>query len=154
MLDDDDELIKNDNSVLIEEFLNKNYKIDGNYSINGNVVNAPNARIKLINNNIHELTNGLFEFGEVRSFICRRTSITTLKGGPKKVDSFSCGFCPGLKSLEGAPQIITEEFSCESCKNLTSLKGLPNIIDGDLECTHCPSLKSLKGAPKKNKRNI
>lgn len=151
LLDDEEELVNNDNGILIKEFLDKNYKIDGNYSIDGNIVNAPNARVQFINNsnNIHELTNGLFEFGDVRSFICRRTSITSLKGGPKKVDFFSCGFCQELKSLEGAPQIIDGEFTCESCKKLTSLKGLPNIVNGHLECTHCHSLKSLRGAPKK-----
>lgn len=149
LLDDEEELVNNDNNILIKEFLSKNYEIDGDYSIDGNIVNAPKARIKFINNNIHELTNGLFEFGEVRSFTCRRTAITTLKGGPKKVNLFSCEFCQELKSLEGAPQYIGNGFSCSSCKKLTSLKGLPSVINGDLDCTHCHSLKSLEGAPKK-----
>lgn len=149
LLDDEEDIISNnDNIIMIEQFLKDNYEIDGKYSIDGNIVNAPAARIKLINKNCDTLTNGLFEFGEVYNFICRRSSIKTLKGAPKSVYSFSCSFCQELTNLEGAPQYIAEFFTCEGCKKITSLKGLPDVVSGELECANCASLKTLKGGPK------
>lgn len=148
LLDDEDDLV-NDNTVLIEQFLKDNYKIDGTYTIKNGVVDAPETTFKISNLNLKQLTNGLFKFGKVRSFICTKSSITSLKGAPEEVGYFSCRLCKNLKTLEGAPKKVDDMFNCRSCDNLKSLKGAPEFIDGDFNCGNCKSLTTLKGAPKK-----
>lgn len=148
ILDDEEDLV-NDNTVLIDQFLKDNYKIDGEYTIKNGVVDAPTARFKIANLKMKQLTNGLFKFGSVREFICSRSAIITLKGAPKTVDYFSCRLCSNLKSLEGAPEKVSDIFNCRLCERLKTLEGAPEFIDGDFNCSNCPSLISLKGAPKK-----
>ena len=141
--------------ILIEEFLETNYKIAGSYDIkvtkNGSVVDV-NCGVEVINKNIISLTNGLFEFGEVSGwFLCSNCkSLTSLKGAPKKVEEdFWCRGCDSLKTLEGAPKEVECDFDCSNCKSLTSLKGAPEKVDGDFYCNNCDSLKSLEDAPEK-----
>lgn len=150
LLDDEDDLISSDNS-LIEQFLKDNYNIDGSYTIKNGIVDAPDSAIKLKNLKLKHLTNDLFKFGSVREFICSRSAIITLKGAPKTVDYFSCRLCGNLKSLEGAPEKVSGVFNCRLCERLKTLEGAPEFIDGDFNCSNCPSLISLKGAPKKIK---
>lgn len=148
LLDDEDDLVNNDD-VIIHQFLKDNYKIDGTYTIKNGVVDAPETKFKISNLKLKQLTNGLFKFGKVRSFICTKSSITSLKGAPEEVDYFSCRFCNKLTSLKGAPKKIKDMLNCRSCDKLKSLEGSPEFIDGDVNCSNCPSLTSLKGAPKK-----
>ena len=117
--------------ALIKEFLGENYFIDS-YEIkttNNKLVVNVKGNVKVINNDITSLTNGFFEFGEVRG-------------------NFDCARCESLKTLEGAPQKIGKDFNCFRCKSLTTLEGCPEKVDGDFYCSHCYKLKSLKGAPK------
>lgn len=145
---DDEDLINDDNTILIDQFLKDNYNIDGTYTIKNGIVDV-NGSIKLINPNIKQLTNGVFKFRKVHSFICSKTSITSLEGAPEEVGYFSCRLCKNLKTLEGAPKKVEDMFNCRSCNNLKSLKGSPEFIDGDFNCGNCNKLTSLKGAPKK-----
>ena len=136
--------------ALTEEFLKKNYKIDGSYTIKGGVVDIKGS-ITVINKDITQLTNGLFRFGKVEGYFdCRYSkSLKSLEGAPEEVGlSFICSYCDSLTSLEGAPQQVGLGFFCASCKSLKSLKGAPERVGKIFHCDHCYSLKSLKGAPK------
>lgn len=81
------------------------------------------------------LTNGLFEWGEVKG-------------------DFSCSDCKKLRSLEGAPKKVDGNFDCSSCGYLYTLEGAPEYVLGNFDCSDCPSLKSLVGAPKKVGKNF
>lgn len=162
LLDDEEELVNDDNTVLIEQFLKDNYEISGSYTIKNGVVDVI-GKIKLSNKSLKHLTNNLFKFGTVKGkFICASSDITSLEGAPDQVeyfscrrcnnllslkyspkyvsDTFACSNCPKLKNLEGAP-IEVNNFYCYDCASLSSLKGLPKKISGDLECNGCPKLK-------------
>lgn len=166
LLDDEDDLISSDNSV-IEQFLKDNYEIIGSYKIINKVVNVM-GDIRLINKNATELTNKLFSFGKISGkFICSNSNINTLIGGPYETKSFSCVNCINLKSLKGAPKTtvifncshceriqnlkfspkIVDDFLCNFCVKLQSLEGAPKIVKGDFECNRCPSLKNLDYLP-------
>ena len=140
--------------VLVKEFLETNYEIDGSYTIkdtNKGFVVDINGDIDVKNENIVTLTNEFFKFGVVSgSFDCRGCkSLKTLKGAPQKVSNdFNCSGCDSLKTLIGAPEKVGWDFNCFSCKSLTTLEGAPEKVDGDFYCSHCYKLKSLKGAPK------
>ena len=121
-----------DHEALIKEFIEENYKTNGSYTIKatnkGFIVDVRgNTMVK--NKNITSLTNGLFEFGEIRS-------------------DFFCDYCPSLKTLEGAPKEVYGYFYCNCCDSLTSLKGAPKEVGRDFDCTECKLLTSLEGAPK------
>ena len=66
LLDDEDALI-NDNTALIEQFLNDNYIIKGTYTIKNKIVDI-NGSVRIswdTQSDITELTNGMFEFGAI-----------------------------------------------------------------------------------------
>ena len=114
-----------------EEYINNNYIINGLLSfenVNGTCMVNCDSHVKVKNKDIEKLTDG-FVWGKVRGI-------------------FDCGFCPNLKSLEGAPKEVDEDFYCYNCVNLTSLKGAPKEVGGTFSCVHCENLTSLKGAPK------
>lgn len=148
--DDNKELILND----IKKFIDDNYgglNIDrckfifdekkDKYVINCNQPVILKIRAK-------QLTNGLFEWGEVKSlFDCSGSPITSLEGAPKHVDGgFDCSKCPKLESLEGAPKWVGATFDCRECDKLENLKGSPEYVGWSFRCSKCPKLKSLKGA--------
>ena len=56
---------------------------------------------------------------------------------------FSCSRCYLLKSLEGAPEKISNDFYCGRCTSLKSLVGFPKEVGGSLYCKRCTSLKSF-----------
>ena len=148
---DDVEDIVNDDTVLIEQFLNDNYIIEGTYDINGNVVDVK-GHVIVKNEKIESLTNGLFRFGTVKgNFYCTGCpKLKTLEGAPKKVGlDFYCYDCSNLVSLKGAPELVIGDFDCDECKNLKDLKGAPELVGGRFDCTKCVGLKSLEGAPRK-----
>ena len=66
---------------------------------------------------------------------------------PKKVKNFDCSLCD-LKSLVGAPEIVTGDFTCWNSALLTTLNGAPEKVGGDFDCSCCDSLKSIKSLPK------
>ena len=140
--------------AVIEEFLKKNYRIKGSYTIketkSGFVVDVK-GDVKVKNKNIASLTNELFEFGVVsgdfKCFDC--SSLTSLEGAPREVGKeFNCNGCNSLRTLEGAPEKVIDYFDCSSCPSLTTLEGAPKEVGG-LNCSHCESLISLEGTPQK-----
>ena len=170
---DDVEDIANNDTILIEKFLNDNYEIEGSYAIKDGVVDV-NGDIIVKNKNIESFTKGLFRFRSVTGgfscssclnikslngvpeeigkwFNCYKCDeLTSLEGAPKKVGgNFECSLCHKLKSLEGAPKKVGMGFYCIQCKNLASLKGAPREVGKSFWCDNCPKLKSLEGAPDK-----
>ena len=145
---------------LIEDFIKENYEVENSpyyyerslqIKKKGNkyIVSAKSG-VKVTNKNITELTNGVFEWGEVEGrFLCSDcTSLKSLEGAPEKVGrSFYCLGCISLKDLKGAPKEIKYDFSCIDCTALKDLTGAPKEV-GFFSCRGCTSLKSLKGAPK------
>ena len=140
---------------LIEDFIKENYNTTAKIQIKkkgDKYIVSTNGNVIVTNKNITELTNGLFEWGEVRGwFSCANcTSLKDLKGAPKEVgENFDCSDCTSLKDLKGAPEKVEWNFYCYGCTSLQSLKGAPEKVDGDFDCQRCTSLKSLKGAPEK-----
>lgn len=88
---------------------------------------------------IREITNGLFEFGEVHGSVdFEGTQISSLEGSPRKVFGFfDCSECLNLASLEGSPELVTDNFYCAGCKKLKSLKGGPKTVEGSFYCNNC-----------------
>lgn len=170
LLDDEDELI-NDNTVLIEQFLNDNYIIKGTYTIKNGIVDVDgDVRISWdVQNDITSLTNNIFEFGNINGdfIVVECDKLESLKGGPKKVKyDFICSYCKNLKNLEYAPEQVGKNFEANYCVSLKSLKGLPKRVESlslsrcdgltDLEyisdaneyiLDSCKNLKSLNGLP-------
>lgn len=176
LLDDEDELV-NDNTTLIEQFLNDNYIIKGTYTIKNGIVDV-NGNIRIswdVQNDITSLTDDIFEFGTINGDfnINDCINLKTLKGGPKRVKGdFLCGYCEKLKSFEYAPYEIEGAFVTIDC-GVTSLKGLPkrikyigltqcdNLIDLDYipdadeyTLSDCTKLKSLKGLPQDHEYSL
>ena len=127
----------------ILKFLNENYEftlyddpvaLKEVIKIQDNIVDV-SCEVRIINNKITSLTNGLFEFGVVDGY-------------------FDCSDCPNLKSLKGAPKKVKRYFNCSNCNNLTSLEGAPKKIGGSFNCHNCPNLKSLEGSPVEVSRNF
>jgi hypothetical protein len=87
-----------------------------------------NGDIYVKNETLDDLTNGVFQWGEV--------------GG-----NFGCDHCRNLKSLEGCPKIVAKDFTCCACSSLITLEGCPKKVGGKIACRHCTHLKSLKGVP-------
>ena len=143
----------------ILKFLNENYEfilygdpvaLKEVIKIRDNIVDV-SCEVRVINNKITSLTNGLFEFGVIDEYFdCSNCeNLNSLKGAPKEVKGdFYCDKCNNLKSLEGAPEKIDGYFSCRNCNNLISLEGAPKEVGGYFSCRNCPDLKSLEGAPK------
>ena len=99
-LNENYEFILHDDSVALKEVI----------KIQDNIVDV-SCGVKVINNKIASLTNGLFDFGIVNG-------------------CFDCNNCNNLKSLEGAPEKVDGYFDCSDCKNLKSLEGTPKVIKG------------------------
>lgn len=120
----------------IKEFLKENYMSPSNAKIsrkpNENGLYVVDWTRDLIpkSDYIEQLTNGLFEFGEVNG-------------------KFSCSRRQKLKTLKGCPKIVKGDFNLSDCISLESLEGGPEIVHGTFEFSGCLSLTSLKGAPKK-----
>lgn len=152
LLDDEEELIKDD-TILIEQFLNDNYIINGTYRIKNKIVDV-NGIIRIswdVQSDITNLTNEMFEFGTINGdFIINDCiKLKTLKGGPKKVNGdFSCSFCENLKSFEYAPYEIDGCFLADAC-NITTLKGLPKHLNL-IRLSRCNKLIDLKYIPDAN----
>lgn len=108
--------------------------------------------LRVRNQGIDSLTNGLFEFGNVsHGFNCSGCRLLkSLEGAPKKTGGdFNCYMCLKIKTLEGAPEEVGGNFICYTCESLISLKGGPKEVEGDFRCYNCKKLKNLKDAPKK-----
>jgi hypothetical protein len=58
----------------------------------------------------------------------------------------SCDKITSLKPLKNSE--ILRYFICSGCSKLKSLEGAPKMISGTFVCNNCTSLKSLKYAPK------
>ena len=143
LLDDLEDLEKNSDNViekeLLEKFLDKNYRIDGKYTIKNGVVDVKGS-VTVKNRDLTELTNGLFVFGNIDdSFYCYSCEkLKSLKGAPKEVGkNFYCYECDNLKTLEGSPVSVGRSFYCSYCKSLTSLKGAPKKVGIDFHCGNC-----------------
>ena len=146
---DDVEDIANNDTILIEQFLEDNYEIRGTYVIKNGVVDVK-GYITVKNENIKSFTNDIFTFGVVtRGFYCYNCfNLKSLEGAPKEVNGdFYCVNCSKLTSLEGAPEEVKGIFNCSECSNLVSLKGAPKKVGWDFRSTGCPKLTSLEGAP-------
>ena len=149
----------------IEEFLKQTY---GDLS-NAEISRKPNkdglyivdwkSDLLIKNRKIEQLTNGLFEFGEVNGkFNCNSCqNLKTLKGSPKIVyGNFNCGYCSSLKSLKGGPQKVGGVFDFSACSSLTSLEGAPKQCEEVvswcmLKGRDAITFKSLKGCPQAQK---
>ena len=160
ILDIEDNMENLTEESLIEDFIKENYEIKhGNlqFKKKGDKYIVSTKGIVLVkNNNITALTNGLFEWGEVKSFYCVGcTSLQSLKGAPKKAGwNFSCVECTSLQSLKGAPKEVGGYFYCYYCASLKDLKGSTEKVGMSFDCNDCTSLKSLEGAPKKVGRSF
>lgn len=150
LLDDETELV-NDNTTLIEQFLNDNYIIKGTYTIKNGVVDV-DGDVKIswdVQSDITELTNRIFEFGTINGdFIINDcVNLKSLKGLPKKVESISLVTCGLITNLEYICD--ANEYILDGCPNLKSLEGLPTSHEYSLSLANCKKLKSLKGCGKK-----
>ena len=81
---------------------------------------------------------------EVDGLWCNETSITTLKGGPKKANKINCSDNKHLISLEGCPEKL-DALWCENT-SITSLKGGPKKAT-KIDCDNNKHLISLEGCP-------
>ena len=158
LLDNEDEVMdRYDPRESIKKFIENNYyygiklDISDKANKNGKYEVSCYGDVEIENKKLTSLTNGLFEWGEIRgSFDCDDcSSLKSLEGAPKEVKYFFCRHCNSLKSLEGAPRKVNGSFYCTGCSSLKSLEGAPEIVGISFYCNKCSSLKSLKGAPKK-----
>ena len=152
-IDNVDESIKDQ----IKQFLNDNFrnaskcKISEKPNKDGKFEVSSNENVKVKNEYITSLTNGLFIWINIQgNFICSDCeSLISLEGAPEKVGGiFYCNGCNSLISLKGAPKEVGGNFICSDCESLISLEGAPKKVGLDFDCFSCNSLKSLEGAPK------
>lgn len=153
LLDDEDELV-NDNTTLIEQFLNDNYIIKGTYTIKNGIVDVDgDVRISWdVHNDITGLTNDIFEFGTINGdFIINDCiNLKTLNGGPKRVKGdFLCSYCEKLESFEYAPKYVGQNLGADYCSNLKSLKGLPKKVES-ISLVACKIITNLEHIPDAN----
>lgn len=109
---------------IIKQFLDTNYKImtnngkfiisskpdkDGLYNI------STNGSVYIINNDLEELTNGLFKFTNIRG-------------------SFDISGSKNIKTLKNGPIAVIGEFNISRCTSLDSLEYCPNNVAGDFIC--------------------
>ncbi len=149
---DNENILVDDNTVLIEQFLNDNYNINGSYIIKNNTVDVYGCIQVKMNASaaLRSLTNGLFKFGRItHSFYCMQCNlIKNLKGAPKEVGGdFNCAGCWKLKTLKWSPKEVGGGFDCSQCFSLTSLKGCPKKVRNSFNCKQCNHLLTLKGCP-------
>ena len=141
---------------LIRDYLKNNYACkQNNYNIeviDGKYIVNVDGNIMLKNRKVKHLTNGLFEFGEVKGdFMVSSCDIIDFIGGPKEVynGDLSIQFCDDLESLEGCPKIVYNSFEIHNCPNLKSFEGAPEEIKWGFYCRGCYNITKLKGFPKK-----
>jgi len=79
------------------------------------------------------------------AFWCSDLGLTSLKGGPVKVQNSYYCYSNKLTSLQGGPVEVGKFFSCIN-NELTNLKGAPTKVGLDFFCAH-NKLTSLEGAP-------
>ena len=144
ILDIEDNMENLTEESLIEDFIKENYEIKyekPQIKKKGNkYIVSTNGTVVVKNKNITELTNDLFEWGEVEGdFSCKKcTSLKSLEDAPKKVGrDFDCFHCNSLRTLEGAPKEVGRDFDCTECKLLTSLEGAPQKVGGSFNCKDC-----------------
>lgn len=84
----------------------------------------------------------------VTNFVCSdNTSLISLEGGPVQATNYNASNC-GLKSLKGAPIIVSNEFNCMDNSDLFNLIGLPkDSYYNSLNLAGCLNLDSLEGIP-------
>ena len=116
----------------VEMFIKQNYKTiryviseepneDGLYEV------SAKGKVRVLNSKITSLTNGMFTWTVVGSFVC--------------------ALCSKLTSLEGSPKEVRYMFNCSHCKNLESLKGISNKIGGDFKCYNCKGKFTKEDVP-------
>ena len=140
---------------LVLEFLDKNYTCKfGEYIIS----NKPNKQGKFVvsceckitlkpGSKLTQLTNDLFIFKKVETFICTNASqLITLEHGPEECILFNCSCCNKLKSLKFSPKKLMS-LNCSLCYNLISLDGCSKQVR-NINCNSCKSLTSLAGIPR------
>ena len=153
LLDDDDIFFDSGNEKKsVKEWINDNYKINGNLTITDDLVVNCSGNVAVRNTSITTLTNGLFRWGVIGGgFNCNHCeNLKTLEGAPKKTGGcFDCGRCDKLETLEGAPEEVGGYFYCGDCTKLETLEGAPKIVGSGFYCEGCINLKFLKGAPEK-----
>jgi hypothetical protein len=135
----------------IEEFIKDNYRLTYERSLKDGKVTIrkrPNKDGKWIvdcktTNDVQliasakTITNDMFVWGKVRNFrICDNDNITSLKGCPEEVESFSVMRVHNLKSLEGMPKVTWYfNFGFNGIKakeaELKKISGAPNVTIWD-----------------------
>ena len=162
LLDDEDTILDDDTPV-VEDWINEHYDYWGNLTIRQSdskkypekYIADCSAMVRVkqkYRDKMTSLTNGMFRWGNVDGgFVCKMCkNLKSLEGAPEKVSGdFSCYDCDNLRSLEGAPKYVGAIFTCILCENLTSLKGAPKEVGRVFNCSYCDNLRSLKGAPEK-----
>lgn len=149
ILSNEKELIDDDNSILVDQFLKDNYKIDGTYTIENGAINV-NGDLYVKNKNLKDFTVPGFKFGKVNGsvYCVHIKGIETLKGAPEEVTgSFMCSNCDNLRTLRGAPKKVGQRFWCDHNEKLSSLIGSPDKVK-KFSCVGCNKLKNLKGSPR------
>ena len=144
ILGDDDVYLSNVDKLIVREWIKNNYCIYGDLTITDDFVVDCGDAVRVKNDNIKSLTNGLFCWGKVNgSFSCSHCDkLTSLEGAPKNVGgNFWCDSCNKLETLEGSPKEVGLYFICSYCNNLTSLEGGPKEVGGNFVCSYCPNLK-------------
>ena len=107
----------------IEELLEKDFNIEGNYIINKDSTVSVDGNVEWKSNKLKLSVT----FSEVTGkFDCSSSNLESLEGSPKKVIHFDCYNNKNLTSLEGGPE-EAEKYYCSNC-NLLSLKGAPKKV--------------------------
>lgn len=163
LLDDENDLINNDESIIeysIKNFLDENYEFSHSYTIN-KLNNKSKRQVFVIgevrlkeNSKIEELTNNEFEFGTIKGsfLILYKNNIKTLQGMPKDIYNDLIIKYTKIKDLEGISKYIGEKCDIHENDDLLSLKGLSKTFVGSsLNISNNKSLKSLNGSPEKVK---
>ena len=87
-----------------------------------------------VNLNRRKLTELPLKFGIVNGyFSCSNNELTSLVGGPEKLDSYFNCSNNELTSLVGGPEKLGGSFWCEN-NQLTSLIGAPREVGGNFWC--------------------
>ena len=125
----------------IEELLEKDFNIEGNYIINKDSTVSVDGNVEWKSNKLKLSVT----FSEVTGkFDCSSSNLESLEGSPKKVIHFDCYNNKNLTSLEGGPE-EAEYYYCYYC-NLLSVKGAPKRV-GYFNCEYNKKLTSLEGGP-------
>ena len=125
----------------IAGFLNSNFRILGQYHIhdNGEVDTTGDTSFRSL-----EITRLPVQFGKVDGkFDCSQTSLKTLEGCPRIVNSyFECEFT-NITSFQGAPREINGNLYCRN-NQFVSLQGMPDKIKGEIWIDYNQKLPLLR----------